>query len=161
MKTIIRLATLSDIDILVKVRFDYFASESWAVSPEQRKKIERSLRRYYANSLGADFIAAFAEAGDELAAVAFLAITELPANLSFPTGRKGTLLNVLTYPQYRKNGYAKRIITMLIDEAKGRDVSYIELSASEQGRPLYQSLGFAAAQKREHFTEMRLSIDDD
>jgi len=52
------------------------------------------------------------------------------------------VLNVLTYPQYRKMGYATKIMNFIIEEAKNHDVSYIELSASELGKPLYKKLGF-------------------
>jgi GNAT superfamily N-acetyltransferase len=153
----IRMASLDDIEKLVKVRFDYFASENWEVSPKQHQDIETNLRQYYSTCLNTDFFAAFVEEADVLASAAFLAVSTMPANLSCPTGKKGTVLNVLTYPDYRRKGYASRTMSALISKAKELNLSYIELSASELGKPIYEKLMFIEAAKS-RFTEMRLSL---
>ena len=155
---LVRLASLNDIDILVKVRFDYFDAENWEVSFKQRKAIEASLRKYYSKYLNVDFFAALVEIDSKIASVAFLAISNRPANLSFPTGKIGTILNVLTYPEYRKKGYATTTMNALICEARNQNLSYIELSSSESGKSLYKKLGFIESVKSEHFTEMKLSL---
>jgi ribosomal protein S18 acetylase RimI-like enzyme len=149
---------LDDIDKLVKVRFDYFAAEKWEVSALQRETIEASLRQYYSEYLNSDFFAAFAEEGDEVASVAFLAISRKPANLSFPTGKTGTILNVLTYPEYRGKGYATKAMSSLIYVAEKQNLSYIELSSSESGKALYKKLGFVESSKSEGFTQMKLLL---
>jgi len=154
----IRIASLDDIDNLVKVRFDYFAAENWAVSSEEHDIIENNLRQYYSKYLNTDFYATLVEVDNKIASVAFLAISAKPANLSFPTGRTGTVLNVLTYPENRKKGYATNTLNALIDEAKKQGLSYVELSASESGKPLYQKLGFRESKSLGHFTEMKLSL---
>lgn len=51
-------------------------------------------------------------------------------------------MNVYTLPGYRHRGLARRGMEMLIDEARHRGLSSLELSATEQGRPLYEALGF-------------------
>ena len=152
------MACLDDLDDLVKVRFDYFAAERWEVSPEQHEIIEKNLRQYYSKYLNTDFYAAFVEVDNEIASVAFLAISNKPASLSFPTGRTGTVLNVLTYLKYRKKGYATSTMNLLLDEAKKQGLSYVELSASESGKLLYQKLGFKESKSSAHFTEMKLSL---
>lgn len=125
----------------------------------QKKKevIEKSLRRYYAQYLNSDFFAVFVEEEHKPAAVAFLSIAEKPAGISFPTGKTATVFNVLTYPQYRRKGYATKAMKMLIEEAKKKDVSYIELLATKDGRPLYQKLGFEEFQPS-GFLEMKLML---
>jgi len=154
----IRMASLDDIDDLVKVRFDYFSAENWEVSSEQCKVIETSLRQYYLKYLDTDFFAAIVEVDGRIASVAFLAISNKPANLSFPSGRTGTVFNVLTYPEFRKRGYATSTMNLLIDQAKKQNLSFIELSASALGKPLYQKLGFNETKPSEHFINMKLSL---
>ena len=152
------MASLNDIDTLVKVRFDYFAAENLEVSTEQHRIIENNLRQYYSKYLNTDFYAAFVEIDNEIVSVAFLAVSNKPANLSFPTGKTGTIFNVLTYPEYRNRGYATSIMKLLLDEAKKQDLSYVDLSSSESGKSLYQKLGFKESKPSAHFTNMKLSL---
>lgn len=153
-----RMANHKDIDVLIKMRFDYFASESWEITKEKSDLIYSQLRAYYPKHLNLDFFAALTENDDgNIVSCAFLAISEMPANLSVPTGKKGTILNVLTYPEYRKKGCATNTMNLLIEEAQRQDLSFIELSASELGKPLYRKLGF---QEPEHssFTRMKMEL---
>lgn len=153
-----RIANHKDIDILIKIRFDYFASENWAITKEKGDLICSQLQKYYSKHLNLDFFAALVENDNgTIASSAFLAISEMPANLSVPTGRKGMILNVLTYPEYRKKGYATNAINLLIKESQKQDLSFIELSASELGKPLYRKLGFQEFENSS-FTRMKMEL---
>lgn len=89
-----------------------------------------------------DFYAALVEDDGRIVSSAFLVISEMPANTHCPTGKYGKILNVHTFEQYRRKGYAAAAMNLLIEEAKRQDLSYIELSASEMGKALYEKLGF-------------------
>lgn len=154
---IIRFATASDINALIQIRFDYFSAEGWTLTDGKMAMIRSQLRQYYKEHLNRDFFAALAENDDKsVVSVAFLVTSEKPANLSFPTGKTGLMLNVFTYPTFRRKGYATQILNLLIDKAKEVNLSFIELSASELGKPLYEKLGFKKSES--HFTEMKLPI---
>jgi hypothetical protein len=45
---------------------------------------------------------------------------------------------------------------MVINEAKAMNISYLELSATDSGKPLYEKLGFVHRQSK--YTEMRLGL---
>jgi len=152
------MATPNDIDTLVNLRFDYFAAEQWEVSPAQREAIEASLRAYYTEQLNRNFFAALVEDGGEIVSTAFLAVFVRPANMAFPTGKIGTVMNVLTYPAHRRKGYAAAAVRALIDIAREQNLSYIELLSSAAGRPLYQKLGFVETARDEHLTEMKFML---
>lgn len=114
--------------------------------------------QYYKKHINDDFFAALVEDDNgNIASSAFLVIYEVPANLSWPTGKSGKILNVFTYDQYRNTGYASSALRLLIEEAKKRDLSLLELSASEMGKPLYKKLGFKESGNT-HFTPMKLSL---
>ena len=51
-------------------------------------------------------------------------------------------MNVYTHPDFRRQGVGRRMVSLLIDEARNRGISEISLDATEAGRPLYESLGF-------------------
>ena len=62
-----------------------------------------------------------------------------------PTGKRAHLMNVYTAPHCRRRGLAKRLLTVLHREAEKRGVTEITLDATEVGRRLYESMGYAAS----------------
>lgn len=48
---------------------------------------------------------------------------------------------------------------MLLDKAREHNLSFVDLSASEMGLPLYQKLGFAIIDHAtSHFVDMKLAL---
>lgn len=138
----IRKATLFDLNRLITLRMDYLKLEG-GLTQDQEKKINTQLRKYFFKHLQSDdFLAVLAVDGSKVASAAFLVITERPASPAFITGKSATVLNVLTYPEYRKRGLSTRVLLSLIEEARNMDVSMIDLFATPVGVPLYKKLGF-------------------
>jgi len=135
---------ITDIDLLIKSRLDYFAND--AHMPKENEEIViTSLRSYFEKHLHKDdFIALSVVENDEIVAVGFMVINEMPANGFAPTGRTGTLLNILTYAPYRGKGYGKALIAAIIEEARKRELAFLDLYATEQGEKLYKKFGFAS-----------------
>ena len=73
---------------------------------------------------------------------ATLCYMEFMPTFSHPTGKRAHLMNVYTSPDYRGQGIARRMVEMLIEEARRRGVTEISLDAIASGRPLYRKLGF-------------------
>lgn len=153
---VIRKAGESDINSLVDLRFAYLNCHFGNLSEEQESALQKQLPNYFKNHLNQDFIAYIAETEGQIISTSFLVISEKPANPNFITGRTGLFLNVFTYPNYRKQGIATEILNELIKEAKNHNLAYIELSSTEEGRPIYNKLGFK--EKTNDCTEMRLSL---
>jgi len=65
--------------------------------------------------------------------------------------RQGTIINVFTEPQWRRQGIAGLLIKEIVAWSKSERVDRLILHASDQGRPIYERLGFIAS------NEMRLS----
>lgn len=59
-----------------------------------------------------------------------------------PTGRCAYLMNIYVREPFRKHGLAHEIVSHLIDESKRRECGKIYLETTDDGRPVYQSLGF-------------------
>ena len=62
-------------------------------------------------------------------------------------GRLAWIGMVLTHPQYRRRGFARQLIERVIQLADKRRIPTLKLDATDQGRPLYESLGFRAEQE--------------
>jgi predicted acetyltransferase len=125
------------------------------INEMDKEKIKNALENYFINHVkNNDFIGIVCECNKEAISTAFLAIYENPANTNFTNGRIGTLLNVYTYPKYRKNGISTNIIKTIIEEAKEQNVSVIDLMATNDGEKIYRKFGF----KEPKHKSMRLKI---
>jgi len=102
------------------------------------------------------------EAGEYLAWFALAANSSIVAGLGLwlmdwpphmvAAGRwRGNILNVYTEPDYRRRGLARGLMQVALAWCAANDVDAVILHASEQGRALYESLGFTAT------NEMRLT----
>ncbi len=152
----IRKATLEDIDLLIRLRFDYLLVDRGSLTTEEKEIIRSQLISYYTKHINTNFIAILAEMDHTVVSTAFLAISEKPANPAFITGKTGTLLNVFTYPEYRRKGFSTQVISQIIEEAKLSGVSSIDLSASPEGKSLYEQLGFTEPKSK--YTPMKLQL---
>ena len=68
-------------------------------------------------------------------------ITVMPT-FDHQTGKRAHLMNVYTNAEYRRQGIARQMVTMLLNEAKERGVTYISLDTTQSGELLYKALGF-------------------
>lgn len=69
----------------------------------------------------------------------------------------GDVLNVFTKEAHRKHGHARKLMSMLLEEAKAQKLDYVELDATDEGYPLYKSLGFEDTTSR--YTHLKYTIE--
>jgi len=76
---------------------------------------------------------------------------QFPTPGCYKTGKWAHIMNVYTKPEYRRRGLARRLMHLMIEWCTAQKIDQLTLSASDEGRPLYQSLGF------QQTSDMRLS----
>jgi GNAT superfamily N-acetyltransferase len=76
-----------------------------------------------------------------------------PANPKEPCAERAVILNVYTEPEFRKRGIARQIMLRILTWVKEQGLRSVNLHASDEGRHLYETLGF------ETTNEMRLRFD--
>lgn len=59
-----------------------------------------------------------------------------------PTGRCAYLMNIYVREKYRSHGAGHEIVKHLIEKARERNCGKIYLETTDDGRPVYASLGF-------------------
>ena len=57
-------------------------------------------------------------------------------------GRRGHIASMSTDPAYRQQGHARLVFAALMDWFADQGISRVDLRATEDGRPLYESFGF-------------------
>ena len=135
-----RIATAGDIDLMMSSRLEMLhvvndLSSDYEFSDDL---IDYS-REYFLNG---DQTTVLALDGQAVIGCASMSYMTIMPTFSHPTGKRAHLMNVYTNSNYRRQGIARRMVTMLIDDAWGKGATEISLDATEYGRPLYESLGF-------------------
>jgi ribosomal protein S18 acetylase RimI-like enzyme len=135
-----RIATAGDIDLMMSSRLEMLhvvndLSSDYEFSDEL---IDYS-RDYFLNG---DQTTVLALDGQSVIGCASMSYMTIMPTFSHPNGKRAHLMNVYTNSNYRRQGIARRMVTMLIDDAWGKGATEISLDATESGRPLYESLGF-------------------
>lgn len=137
--------TKDDIDILMTIRLemlrkvnelpdDYLFSDELIINS----------KRYFLEGNQTTIIAL--ENGKPVACASISYIEVMPT-FSHPTGNRAHLMNVYTNADYRRQGVARKLVQMLIDEAKVKGITEISLDATDLGRPLYEALGFCGSKE--------------
>jgi len=135
---------------LVQLRLDYLAEDHGSLSPQESEQIASKLPEYFKKHLNNDLFVYICCSGDEIVSCVFLLVTEKPANPDFLNGKTGSLLNVYTKPEHRHNGYAKRLLEMMLDDARAMCLDFVELKATDDGYGLYKKVGFKDAVSKYH-----------
>lgn len=135
-------AQASDIAALAEMRLAYLKEDLGAMDEATEAQLRAELPAYFERNLNRNLFCYLIREKEEVAACAFLLVTEKPMSPAFMTGKCGTVMNVYTKPAYRKMGYGKKIMTVLLRDAKEMNLSFVELKSTEDGYPLYKAVGF-------------------
>ena len=137
-----KTATSEDIAELMQIRLEMLREVN-DLSPDYVFSEEFCLysRDYFLNGQHTTVLAIDGKINEPIGC-ATLCYIELMPTFSHPTGKRTHLMNVYTAPDYRGQGIARRMVEMLMEEARRRGVTEISLDATASGRPLYRKLGF-------------------
>ena len=134
-------ATIEDISQLTALRIAFLQEDS-GLTPEQLTVIQRDLPSYFMRHLNHDLLVFVAREEAEIVSCAFLLLEEKPMGPSFINGKTGTVFDVYTKPALRRQGLAKQVVSLLLENAAALALCVVELKATAAGYPLYRKLGF-------------------
>ena len=135
-----KIATKDDIELLMSSRLEMLkVVNNLPADYEYSEEIVRESRDYFLNG---DHITVLAIDDGKAIGCASMSFMWIMPTFSHPTGRRAHLMNVYTRSEYRRQGIARKMVNMLIDETWKRGATEISLDATTMGRPLYESLGF-------------------
>jgi GNAT superfamily N-acetyltransferase len=147
----IRRATVQDADIIAWHRARMF-QDTGDVSDDGFEILRAKARLRLKEWLeGGDYIGWLATPADKPETVVGDAGIQLQPILPRPRdasiigeGPQGTIVNVFTEPQWRRRGIASRLVKEIIAWSKNEGLDRLLLHASDDGRSVYERLGFIA-----------------
>ncbi len=156
MDIVFDVATKEDIHELISMRIAYMIDDFGSVSDHERACMEKQLPDYFERKLGTELVAFVAKEADRIVSVAYLHIIEMPANSILLNGLYGEVLSVYTKPEYRGKGLCTRLMENLVEYGKKRGLGRIDLSATDDGYPIYAKVGFK--EKEHRYRDMRYKL---
>ena len=151
------MASLNDLDELVNLRLDYILDDFGTEVEKEVDTYRSNIEVHFKNNLGNNLIGFIAKTNGKIIATAYLLIIEKIPNPYVKNGLCGEILSVYTNPEYRNRGIAHQLLLNLIDYAKERKLSKIDLKATTSGYNLYKKIGFIEL-KQPKYTNMRIYL---
>jgi ribosomal protein S18 acetylase RimI-like enzyme len=139
----IRQANVDDIPDLIRLRRTMFESMGYA-DPRQLAAADQAAREYFAAAIpNGEFYGWLAVTATREAVCSGGAVIDRhppgPTNLS---GQSGYIMNISTDPHHRRLGIARRMMQTILHWMAEQGIHKVTLHATEEGRPLYEHLGF-------------------
>ena len=149
----IRTGSIRDLAHLLHHRRAMFA-EMGGADETMLDRMQEASEQYLRDALVSGMYRAWlAETGDgRVVSGGGIAIVPWPGSPGFPATRRGWILSVYTEPGYRRRGIARRIMETIVEWCRAEGFAYVSLHASQDGRLLYEKMGFEAT------NEMRLHL---
>lgn len=149
----IREATPDDIETILSHRRSMFLDMGRKDDQVLAESMKTS-RVYFSEQLrNGRYRAWFAEREPgEVIAGAGVITFDYPPSPRDPSPRRPMVVNVYTNRAHRRKGIARKLMEIIIDRCRAEGFRSIMLHASDDGRPLYDSLGF------EPTNEMRMML---
>ena len=147
----IRQATLDDIPVIVTHRrkmFEDIGMGTPQVLDAMESRFVTWAREHMENERYLSWFAVTPE--DKVVSGVGLWLMDWPSHIVGESLYRGYLLNVYTDPDYRRNGLGRMLTQCAVDWCWENDIEVVVLHASNQGRPIYEALGFTPT------NEMRL-----
>lgn len=148
----IRLATVADISTLI-----YHRRSMWLDMGRRGESafevMEAAADEYFKVAIPSGAYRGYlAESHGKVVGGGGVVISPWPGQLNQRKPYRAMILNIYVEKEYRRRGIARAIMEALIAWCRENDFVNVGLHASEEGRPLYEKLGFKPT------NEMRLEL---
>ncbi|HST30979.1 MAG TPA: GNAT family N-acetyltransferase [Chthoniobacterales bacterium] len=161
----IRRATRADLDVMSEHRARMFfdmGELSAEIFETFRAQSKETLRGLVERDQYIGWLASPHDEPDKIVAGAGVTLREIAPHpqpnsngkFEIVSGRQAIIQNVYTEPEWRRRGLAALLIQRVIDWTREQEIESVVLHASDEGRAVYERLGFVAT------TEMRLTRSD-
>ncbi len=139
-----------DVGAFIALRISQLREEG----AKQQIDLVPALEDYYARHLAdGTFVSWLALDGEKIVGTSGMSFVEKPPYFGCPNGRIGLLSSMYTDPAYRRQGIARKLLSLVVDEARAYGCGAVQITASDMGVLLYTDFGFV---KNENFMQYTL-----
>ena len=139
----IRLATIDDADIIARHRAAMFFDMGYFDEQEARVIETNTLPMLSEMLLSGEYRGWLIEFEGRIVAGGGMILRRLLPRLGcIDGGQEAYILNMFTEREHRRKNLARELMRMMLSWCEENKVGKVSLHASDEGRPLYETLGF-------------------
>ena len=145
-----RKLTEEDLNVFIQMRITQLREEGAAEDVDLRP----ALMDYYGRHLSdCTFVSWLAVDGERIIGTSGMSFVEKPPYFGCPNGRIGLLSSMFTDQEYRRQGIARKLLSLVMEEARKHGCGAVQITASDMGVLLYTDYGFV---KNKNFMQYQL-----
>ena len=145
-----RKLTQEDLDVFIKMRIDQLREEGAIENID----LKPALNDYYTRHMyDSTFVSWLAIDNNKIIGTSGISFVEKPPYFGCPSGKMGILSSMFTDKAYRRQGIARHLLSLVIDEARKYGCGTVQITASDMGVLLYSDFGF---EKNGNFMQYKL-----
>ena len=145
-----RKLTENDLETFIAMRIAQLREEG---ATEELDLKPALIDYYHRHMADGTFVSWLAVDGEKIIGTSGMSFVEKPPYFSCPSGRIGLLSSMYTDPQYRRHGIGKKLLGLVVEEARKYGCGAVQITASDMGVLLYQDFGFV---KNSNFMQFKL-----
>ena len=134
-----RKLRMSDLEVFISMRINQLREEG----AKEDIDLRPALRDYYTRHISdGTFVSWLAVDGEKIVGTSGMSFVEKPPYFGCPNGKMGLLSSMFTDPEYRRRGIAKKLLSLVVEEAREYGCGTVQITASDMGVLLYTDFGF-------------------
>ena len=142
--------TTNELDTFIKMRINQLREEG----AKEDIDLKPALYEYYTKHLtDGTFVSWIAINNNKIIGTSGMSFVEKPPYFGCPSGKIGLLSSMYTDKEYRRQGIGKKLLSIIIDEARQYGCGTVQITASDMGVLLYSDFGFV---KNKNFMQYKL-----
>lgn len=140
----------NDLDEFIRIRIGQLCEEGATEDIDLKPALLDYYNRHMADGT---FVSYIAVDGDKIVGTSGMSFVEKPPYFGCPSGKLGLLSSMYTDNNYRRQGIAKKLLSMVVEEARAYGCGVVQITASDMGVLLYSDFGFV---KNGNFMQYKL-----
>ena len=141
----------NDLDEFIRLRINQLREEGATEDID----LKPALLDYYNRHLSdGTFVSYLAVDGDKIVGTSGMSFVEKPPYFGCPSGKIGLLSSIYTDKDYRRQGIAKKLLSLVVEAARDYGCGTVQITASDMGVLLYTDFGFV---KNGNFMQYKLT----
>lgn len=139
-----------DLTLFITMRIKQLREEGATEDIDLRPALQDYYTRHMADGT---FVSWLAIDGERIVGTSGMSFVEKPPYFGCPSGKMGLLSSMFTDPEYRRQGIARKLLSLVVEEARNYGCGTVQITASNMGVLLYNNFGF---EKNGNFMQYRL-----